>query len=114
MRDSMRWNLRVPLNAGKHRGKDVLQGRDRVLGTGKQPMKFFHGNQSESQAKSFIPICHFQRLTLNPNRSHVHLGQLCHLSNYPIVAMQNGTNREIRDFRTNMNYADEETEGRGG
>ena len=99
-------------------GKEVLQGRDRVLGTGKQPMNSFHGNQNESQANSFIPICCFQRLTLHPNRSHAHLGQLCHLSNYPIVAMiiktQNGANREIRDSGTNMNYADEETEARGG
>ena len=76
-------------------------------------MKNFHGNQNRSQANSFIPVCCFQRLILNPNRSYVHLGQLCHLPNYLIVAMiiktQNGTNREIRDFSTNMNYADEET-----
>ena len=42
MKDSMRWNLRVPLNAGKHRGKGSVTGE----GQGARDRKTTHGNFS--------------------------------------------------------------------
>lgn len=35
MKDSMRWNLRVPLNAGKHRGKGSVTGEGQGARDGK-------------------------------------------------------------------------------
>lgn len=46
--------LESPLNAGKRRGKSVTGEGQGALGTGRQPMEIFHGNQNESQANSFI------------------------------------------------------------
>lgn len=48
-------------------------------------MKIFPENKNQPQVNSFIPVCCFQKLMFNPQRSYVYLGQLCHLYNYPVV-----------------------------